>query len=143
MQARRRAPSFETVRKKKKKNTHTHTHTRYREDTHTPRCWTDLCVLDLAWFDAGRSRGGVRHPLHRERGPLQRVRHHQVVEEGRVLLPHLVLLLHHLLLDLVAVKTHSLSHTKPALLRIRFATKGPVPRRKTHTHNRESALAHA
>ena len=40
----------------------------------------------------------VREPLGREAGPLQGVGHHQVVEEGRVLLPDLVLLVDHPLL---------------------------------------------
>ena len=36
--------------------------------------------------------GHVRQPLGRQAGPLQGVGHHQVVQEGRVLLPYLVLL---------------------------------------------------
>ena len=36
----------------------------------------------------------VRQPLRRETGPLQGVGHHEVVEEGRVLLPYLVLLVY-------------------------------------------------
>jgi hypothetical protein len=52
----------------------------------------------------------VREPLHGERGPLQRVRHHQVVQERRVLLPDLVLLRHHALLELVRVFVIVLAH---------------------------------
>ena len=52
----------------------------------------------------------VGEPLHGERGPLQRVRHHQVVQERRVLLPDLVLLRHHALLELVRVFVVVLAH---------------------------------
>eukprot|EP00968_Pinguiococcus_pyrenoidosus_P016515 scaffold1596_cov302-Pinguiococcus_pyrenoidosus.AAC.84 len=46
-----------------------------------------------------RARAG--QPLHRERWPLQRMRHDQVVQERRVLLPDLVLLVDHELLLLL------------------------------------------
>lgn len=52
----------------------------------------------------------VGEPLHGERGPLERVRHHQVVQKRRVLLPDLVLLRHHALLELVRVFVIVLAH---------------------------------
>lgn len=52
---------------------------------------------------ARKSPADVRQPLDREAGPLQRVRHHQVVQEGRVLLPDLVLLVDDPLLHRVIV----------------------------------------
>ena len=46
----------------------------------------------------------VGHPLHGESGPFERVREDEVVEEGAVLLPDLVLFVDYLLLllDLLA-----------------------------------------
>ncbi|KAI3476321.1 hypothetical protein L1887_62085 [Cichorium endivia] len=40
----------------------------------------------------------VREPLARERRPLERMRHHEIIQEGRVLLPDLVLFVRQLLL---------------------------------------------
>lgn len=46
----------------------------------------------------GVSPGDIRQPLGSEAGPLQGVGHHQVIEEGGVLLPYLVLFIDHPLL---------------------------------------------
>lgn len=59
----------------------------------------------------------VGQPLHGERGPLQGVRDDQVVEERRVLLPDLVLLVHQPLLHLISVLLLLFSHgCEPQLL---------------------------
>jgi hypothetical protein len=50
-----------------------------------------------AWY----AQGAAGEPLHRQRRPLQRVRDDDVVQERRILLPDLVLLRNHALLDVV------------------------------------------
>jgi hypothetical protein len=47
---------------------------------------------------------GIGEPLHGQRRPLERVREHDVVEEARVDLPVLVLLIHELVLQVVVCR---------------------------------------
>ena len=55
--------------------------------------------------------GHIGQPLSSEAGPLQRVGHHQIVQEGGVLLPDLVLLIDHPLLHrLVELLTFFIRH---------------------------------
>lgn len=65
-----------------------------------------VCVCWGGSHPAVPSPGDVGQPLHGEAGPLERVCHHQVVEERRVLLPDPVLLADDALLHRVLQRCH-------------------------------------
>ena len=49
--------------------------------------------------------GDIGKPLSGEAGPFQSVGHHQVIKEGSVFLPDLVLLVYHPFLDRIVKRT--------------------------------------
>ena len=63
----------------------------------------------------------VWEPLHRQARPLEGVRHHQIVQKGRVLFPNLVLLGHETLLELVRILLIVLPHVCSLFCWVLFA----------------------